>query len=324
MPDTAPTPGLTAGLTPGPDLPHGRTAQRLQWKFLPPDVRILVERRLGGPVVHADSQDAGFTPGFASVLTTADGSRTFVKAASRQAQRPVAASYAEEARKAALLGPRVPAPVLRWVHEDDAWVVLGYDAVDGRAPKRPWRRRDLERALALATEIADVTREVPEGLGLARLVEDLPTLVTGWDSVPADWPHRTEAAALARAFADLPADRFVHADLRDDNILLTSDGALACDWNWPALAPAWVDAVTLLVSAHGDGLDAEELLAGCPLTRDVAADEVDAWLAALCGFMREAGTRPAPSTSPHLRAHTDFYARAAWSWLSRRRGWEGR
>lgn len=304
-----------------PDLPHGRTAQRLQWKFLPPEVRALVERRLGGRVVRADSQDAGFTPGFASVLTTEDGSRAFVKAASKAAQRPVAASYAEEARKRALLG-RVPAPALRWVHEDDGWVLLGYDAVDGRAPRRPWRRRELERALALATEIADVTREVPEGLGLRAITDDLPTLVSGWDTVAADWPHRDEAAALARAFADLPADRFVHADLRDDNILLTDDRAVACDWNWPAMAPAWVDAATLLVSAHGDGLPAEELLDCCPLTRDVPAEEVDAWLAALCGFMLEAGSRPAPATSPHLRTHTDWYAAASWSWLSRRRGWD--
>ena len=75
-------------------LPHGRTAQRLQWKFLPPEVRALVERRLGGKVVRAESQDAGFTPGFASVLTTDDGARAFVKAASKAAQRPVASSYA--------------------------------------------------------------------------------------------------------------------------------------------------------------------------------------------------------------------------------------
>ena len=301
-------------------LPHGRTAQRLQWKFLPPEVRALVERRLGGKVVRAESQDAGFTPGFASVLTTDDGARAFVKAASKAAQRPVASSYATEGRTMALL-TGVPAPALRWVHEDEAWVVLGFDAVDGHAPPRPWRRHDLERALALATDIADATREVPDGLDLRPITADLPTLVSGWDAVE-DRPHRDEAAALARAFAELPADRFVHADLRDDNILLTADGALACDWNWPALAHHWIDAVTLLVSAHGDGQDADDLLGSCPLTRDVPAEQVDAWLAALCGFMLEAGTRPAPRSSPHLRTHTEWYAAAAWSWLSRRRGWD--
>ena len=48
----------------------------------------MVEERLGSPVVHAESQGSGFTPGFASRLTAADGARLFVKAASKQAQRP--------------------------------------------------------------------------------------------------------------------------------------------------------------------------------------------------------------------------------------------
>ena len=59
------------------------------------DVRALVEQKLGSPVREAVSQGAGFTPGFASCLTGEDGRRVFVKAASKQAQRPIAASYAE-------------------------------------------------------------------------------------------------------------------------------------------------------------------------------------------------------------------------------------
>ena len=68
-------------------IPHGRTARRLEWPHLPPSVRTSIEHRCGSPVVEADSQGAGFTPGFASVLTCADGSRHFVKAASNAAQR---------------------------------------------------------------------------------------------------------------------------------------------------------------------------------------------------------------------------------------------
>ena len=49
------------------------------------------------------SQGGGFTPGFASVLTCADGSKHFVKAASARAQRPFADSYREEARKLLVL-----------------------------------------------------------------------------------------------------------------------------------------------------------------------------------------------------------------------------
>lgn len=303
-------------------VPHGDTARRLTWTFLPPELRDLIEQRLGSPVVDAASQTGGFTPGFASILTGADGRQLFVKAASRVAQAQVAASYAEEARKRQLLGDGVPAPRLEWMHGSGDWVVLAFEAVEARTPRRPWLPAELTRALDLAVEVAASTEKTPDGLALTPLVEDLPPLLTGWAGVPEEWPHHAEVSALAASFGDLPADRFVHADLRDDNILLTNDGrALACDWNWPALAPAWIDAVVLLAAAHGDGLDAEEHLAACALTRDVTPGHVDAWLAALCGFMLSARTRPVPTSSPHLRTHAEWYAAATWSWLAQRRGW---
>lgn len=309
----------TAGV---PTVPHGHTAVRLGWKFLPREVRGLVEERLGGPVVSAVSQDSGFTPGFASVLTTEAGTRGFVKAASRLAQREIAASYAEEGRKLTVLGEGIPSPRLEWVHDDDAWVVLGFEAVDARQPRRPWRPAELDRALDLAEAIARATDSVPADLRLDPVLADLPQLLTGWDDAPDDWPHRDEAAALAAAIADVPADHFVHCDLRDDNVLLADDGrTLACDWNWPALGPVWQDTVDLLISAHGDGIDVAPLLASRALTREADPDHVDAWIAALCGFMLSARSRPSPRSSPHLRTHTDWYAEAAWSLLARRRGW---
>jgi hypothetical protein len=307
-----------------PAVPHGRTALRLEWKFLPPDVRALIEARLGSPVTSAASQTAGFTPGFASVITGEDGSRLFVKAASRAAQTEIASSYAEEARKRQLLGDDVPAPRLEWISDDQTWVVLGFEAVESRQPRRPWRPAELDRALDLAEEIAASTASPPAELALQPLYVDLPPLLTGWTGVPDTWPHHDEVADLALGLRDLPdAQHFVHADLRDDNILLTPDGhALACDWNWPALGPRWQDTVDLLLTAHGDGLDADSYLAERALTQDVTPDHIDAWLAAICGFMLFARNRPAPTSSPHLRTHTDWYAEAAWSWLAQRRGWQ--
>jgi hypothetical protein len=317
-----PDPSAPVGTDAVAAVPHGHTAVRLGWKFLPADVRSLVEHQLGGAVVDASSRDSGFTPGFASVLTTDTGSRGFVKAASKAAQREIAGSYAEEARKLVLLGEGIPAPRLEWVHEDDAWIVLGFEAVDARQPRRPWRQTELDRALDLAEAIAASTETLPPGLDLRPAVDDVPGLLTGWDDVPAEWPHREEAAALAASLRDRPADRFAHFDLRDDNILLAADGrALACDWNWPALGTVWQDSVDLLTVAHGDGLDVEPLFAERPLLRDADPEHVDAWIAAMCGFMLSARVRPAPRTSPHLRTHSTWYAEAAWSLLARRRGW---
>jgi hypothetical protein len=315
-------PLMPVGTAAVPRLPHGRTAMRLSWRFLPREVRELVESHLGGPVVEAVSQDGGYTPGFASVLTSASGQRLFVKAASRVAQADFAASYAEEARKLQILDGTIPAPRLEWVHDDDGWVVLGFEAVDARAPRRPWRQAELDRALDLAEAIAESTQDLPDGLGLRPVAEDLPELVTGWDAVPDTWPHRDDARALAQQVAALPDQQFAHCDLRDDNILFAADGRiLACDWNWPVVGPRWLDLVDLLVSARGDGLEVDALLSARDLTREVDPEHIDVWLAAFSGYMLARRTRPAPSTSPHLRALTDWQAEAAWSWLAQRRGW---
>ena len=307
-------------------VPHGRTARRLEWQHLPPDVRSLVESRLGSPVREARSMGSGFTPGFASVLEAEDGSRIFVKAASKQAQRQIAASYAEEARKLPLLPDTLPAPRLLWSTEDDRWVVLATEHVDGRPPRRPWNPDELDRCLAALTSVAEVTRVLPEGLTLAPLHEDIPQLLTGWDTVAEqlpDWPHLSELRELARSYAELPdAGHLVHADVRDDNFIIATDGrTVLCDWNWPALGPAWGDVVDLLVTAHGDGLDADALLKAHPTAAGAHPDHVDAWLASLCGYMVEADFRPVPSSSPYLGVHRRWWAAATWSWLSRRRGW---
>ena len=308
------------------NVPHGRTARRLEWAHLPPAVRALVEERLGSPVVAAESQGSGFTPGFASRLTGEDGSRVFVKAASRKAQGPFAESYAEEVRKLRLLPAGLPVPRLLWHHQDDLWIVLGFECVEGRPPRRPWRRAELLACLDSLAVVADRLNPVPPGFDLRPMPEDLPGLRTGWDYVRAThpgWPRLDEAAALAASYEDFPGnDAFVHSDARDDNFIVTGPGeALLCDWNWPALGAVWIDGVDLLVSAYGDGLDADTLLAEHPLTRDADPDHVDAWLAMLCGFMMEARDRPVPPTSPYLRVHSRWWSEAAWAWLSSRRGW---
>lgn len=315
-------PGRPLGTAAVPAVPHGRTAVRLDWKFLPKEVRALVEDELGSPVVAADSRSSGFTPGFASVLTGESGAQVFVKAANKAAQAAVAAAYDEEIRKVVALGDTVPAPRLEWFSREETWVVLGYEAVASRQPRRPWTTADLTRALDLADAIAIPTDRLPTDLVLAPLVEDLPELVTGWEAVDADWPHRDESIALAATLASLPADHLVHADLRDDNILLaTDDRTLACDWNWPALGTSWQDSLDLLISAHGDDVDAESVLHGRERLAAIDPDHVDAWLAGITGFMLAASRRPVPPTSPHLRTHNRWTAEAAWSWLAQRRGW---
>jgi hypothetical protein len=309
--------------TPLPFAP-GRTARRLEWVHLPPGVRALIEEHCGAPVVSAASQGGGFTPGFASVLTCEDGSRHFVKAASTAAQRMFARSYREEARKLRALPPTTPAPRLLWEHDGD-WVVLGLEYVDSKPPHRPWRPAELARCLDALEVVADELTPAPPALALDAFADELGDWPAHWDHVRAtrDLPHAAEAAALAGAFAEVVGgDTLVHTDVRDDNVLLASDGrALFCDWNWPVVGAAWLDSLTLLIGPRGDGMDVDEVVAERRLLRDVPSDHVDRLLAVLCGYFLKSADDPVPPTSPYLRDAQRWQGDVVWDWLSERRGW---
>ena len=284
-------------------IPHGRTARRLQWSHLPPAVRSLVTERCGSPVVDAASQDSGFTPGFASVLTCEDGSKHFVKAASVKAQKLFAQSYREEARKLAALPAEAPAAALLWVHDDDEWVVLGFEYVEGRAPRRPWRRDDLDTVLAALVRSADVLTPPPADLHLGTFAEDFAPLPGFWDHVREQYPqleHADEAAALAARFAEVTAgDTVAHTDVRDDNILITPAGeAVLCDWNWPCVGAPWLDTAMLMIGPRRDGLDVDAVLAEAELTRDVPAEDIDVVIALVTAYFLKHGRRAGAADVP--------------------------
>lgn len=310
----------TARLEP---IPYGHTARRLDYLLLPPMTRRLVEDRFGTRVVDSESSEAGFTPGCASVLTGADGRKMFLKAASKKAQRPFADAYREEIRKLRSLPSGLPVPRLLWSHEDDLWVLLAVEHVDGPNPARPWRGDELTSCLDTLEVLAQALTPPPMELGTfaAEFADFLPCWEHVRTTVP-DWPHLDKAVALASRFEQATAgNTLVHTDARDDNFLVSERGAYLCDWNWPVRGAAWIDTVCLLLTAAGDGMDADAVITERQLTRTVPADDIDSLLALLCGYFLQRRTEPTPHSSPYLRRHQDWTAEATWAWLARRRGW---
>lgn len=287
---------------------------------------------MGAAVVHAASQDAGFTPGFASVLTDATGTKTFVKAASLQAQRPFAEAYAEEARKLTALrpfldGPR-PAPATRllWTDEVAGWVVLGIEYVAGKPPARPWQPDDLATCLDGLEVCAELFTPAP--MELARFVDEVAQWPSLWDRIATlypDYPHTRQAKALAEQFAQAcDGQTLVHTDIRDDNILLTADGGVIfCDWNWPVRGAAWIDSLVLLIGPRGDGVDVEALIQQRPLLREVPAEDIDRLLALILGYFLFSAAQAVPPSSPFLRDGQRWQAEVVAHWLAERRSWAG-
>lgn len=315
------------------DPPYGATAQRPVWSSLPGELRALVEERLGQPVAAADSQNGGFTNGFASRLRLADDSRVFVKAVSSIQSPEIFASYSQEVLVARALPENVPAPRLRWTAEQDEWLVLTFDDVPGRTPQRPWQPEQLRVVLDMLTLLAAALTPAPAALPHLDTTADIDRDFSFWRRLVAgeasadprlvseQWrKHLSALATLEADWAALAAGQTaVHFDMRDDNILLTEDGqVLVCDWNWLTLAAPWVDLVGLLISVHGDGVDAEAVLAEHPLSHDVPARAVDALLVALAGFFTEVAARPALAHSPWLRTHQAWWRDATLSWLALR------
>ncbi|HNM96755.1 MAG TPA: phosphotransferase [Marmoricola sp.] len=303
-----------------------KTAQRLQWAHLPPAIRDAVQRRIGSPVVAAVSQDSGFTPGMASVLTCADGSKHFVKAASTKAQRPIAMSYLEEARKLKALPDTAPAPALQWAIEGD-WVILGINYVAATAPSRPWQLPELNACLDAIEAMSAALTPVPDTLSLTTFAEDFADLPGYWTQVRTQRPElgarAVDAARLAAQFVAVTAgDTVVHTDLRDDNTLLTADGdVLFCDWNWLVRGAPWLDLVFYLLQPRADGINVDAILAERSLTRDLPPEHIDIVLALLAGYFFKSARDPAPSSSPYLRQSQEFNGRTTWNWLTERRGW---
>jgi aminoglycoside phosphotransferase (APT) family kinase protein len=142
------------------------------------------------------------------------------------------------------------------------------------------------------------------------------TLDAQWSSAVDDLAE-VEATWLARCAGSTG----LHFDLRDDNLLVRPDGSvLVCDWNHLTLGAAWLDLASLLVSVHGDGLDADALWDASPLTRRGDDDALLSFLVALAGFFATVAAGEDVPGSPYLRAHQAWWRDATFSWLERRLG----
>ena len=301
--------------------------RRPRWAELPAPARAQIERLLASKVVRAQNCEGGFSPGFASRLTLADGRRAFVKAMDCDAWPSQALFHRDEARVAAALPGSVPAPRFLGSSDDGHWVALAFEADDGTEPAQPWNRTDLDRVLTAVGQLAQAGTPSP-----IPLPPDHPRL-GGWASLARDAARRARLPACsAWAASHLPllitlegeglaaaqGPSLVHFDLFPHNILLGAGRVLFVDWPHARLGAPFIDLLLLLSSAASSGIDPEPILARQPLAARVEPRAIDAILAAHAGFCVAGALLPAP---PGLQPVTEAklsLGQATVKWLARR------
>jgi aminoglycoside phosphotransferase (APT) family kinase protein len=304
---------------------------RVEWGSLPRSLTASIEQIIGSQVVKARTQPGGFSPGVASRLHCADGTRWFVKAVSAEANPDTPGIHRREARNLRALDPfavadNLPIARLRGVVEQDPWIALILDDVEGRNPGMPWRPDELARVLAAVDMLSDALTPAPiavpdvgdkdadEFKGWRELAE------AGGDDRLDRWSrdHLGMLAELEQTWgAHAAGDTLLHTDLRADNMLLTGDRVVIVDWPYTCRGAAFVDVVLLAPSvAMQGGPEPAELAAVTRAGRSADRHAMTAMVCALAGYFTERSLRPPPPGIPTVRAFQAAQGEIARRWLA--------
>jgi hypothetical protein len=285
---------------------------------MPSHVRDWVADTLGSPVVEAHDQVGGMSPGCATRLLCADGTRAFVKAVGVDLNAMTPVLFRREAFVLGLIGSHELWADLLASYDDGAWVALLLEDVEGRHPDldddatMDLLLRETERfGQVLAERVPDPPAPDPENGGLS----DLRRQFLSWADAVAraseippellpDWVRRDTATwePLVRELTGHDV-RLVNFDIRSDNLLERPTGELVfLDWGGASVGPGWVDPLLARLERIEDPwFDAS--LASSPELAAAGDLAVDAWLV---GFATALALRASTAVDVNLPTLNDF------------------
>lgn len=303
---------------------------RVHWHQLPQAVRLAIEQRIGGHVLHAITQPGGFSPGLAARLRTADGRTCFVKAVSVQANPDTPDLHRREAAVVAALPPEAPVPRLLWSYDEGDWVALGFEDIEGHTPAQPWRHDELRMVIDGLHRMHEVL--TPSPIAGESASNAFATLLRGWEEVREShaagldpW-SRTNLDRLVQLEAKAPSvvsgRTLLNFDVRADNILIAGDRVLFVDWPWARIGAPFVEWLGLAPSVYMQGGPKPQELLGMVPLGGVTDDDINAVVASLTGYFLGHAQRPPPPGIPTVRAFQAAQGQIALEWLRERVGWE--
>lgn len=236
---------------------------RTAYASTPEVVRTWVEDTLGSPVVEAADQVGGMSPGCATRLRCADGTRAFVKAVGTDLNPDTPTLFRREITTLTLLGSHPLWADLRASYDDGDRVALLLEDIEGRHPDLA-DDATMDRLVSMTDELGTVLRDRVDTGDVQHLVgsvlmepglTDLASVLRNWlpafdelarlpdAPVPAwvrddaaDWQERMARLTVGRA------DTLVHWDIRVDNLLQRPTGEIVfLDWGAAGVGSAWLD-----------------------------------------------------------------------------------
>jgi aminoglycoside phosphotransferase (APT) family kinase protein len=308
---------------------------RLQWHELPAHLRAGIEARLGAAVVSAASQSGGFSPGVAAILTLANGEHVFVKAVSAAINPDSPEFNRKEAVIAAALPADAPVPRYLWSLDEggDGWVVLAFEAVEGRTPREPWTDADLDLVVDALVRLSEALTPSPLPTSIAPPSSESSFFGTLWwrrmrDEMPPDldpWIARNVDRLVElelRTASAVDGNSLAHHDIRGDNLLITERGVIVVDWPHARTSVPWLDMLGMAPSLRMEGgPPPNDFLLRHPAARAADPRDLDATIATLAGAFITFSLQPPPPALPTIRKFQADQGVVTLEWLKERTGW---
>ena len=274
---------------------------RAPYDAVPARVRAWVEDVLASPVATTLDQVGGMSPGCATRLVCADGTRAFVKAVGPELNPDTPTLVRREALALGLLGAHPRWAALQASYDDGDWVALVVEDVEGTHPDL-WDDATMADLLAatddLAAVVAGRVTRLPAPDPAAGGLNDLRASFARWATtfdhlgeVPAGllpgWlvAERTHWQAEALRLLDHPTGTLVHWDIRDDNLLQRPTGEIVfVDWGQCGIGPDWLDPL-LARLARVESPWFDDSLSSSPALVRAGDEAVTAWLVGFGAFL---------------------------------------
>lgn len=290
---------------------------RLPYAAVPATVRAWVEHKLGSPVIGTAEQVGGMSPGCATRLTCADGTRAFVKAVGSELNPDTLGLFRREAAVLEHLGEHPLWARLRAAYDDGAWVALLIEDVEGRHPDFT-DPVELAGVLTGTDRLSEVLRhrDVPTTVDLVdvahvfgKWADSLDSLADAPNEVPVPRWLRTDPHGWAEVLRDqarTPMPHLAHWDIRIDNMLRRPGGEMVfLDWGVTARGPAWVDPLLARLERVEEPWF-DDSLATSPALAEAGDEAVTAFLA---GFASHMALRSLVAVDVNLPTLNDFRIR---------------